>query len=360
MKSVSQFEGQLLRMLQAILQHGPRERVVSLLKQQTGRPACLSRAAVELVADTLSKGTVLLLARTGWRQDRHLRQGQIRSGRLWQRTLPQELGLTFSRHALDMLLTLMDHAAVMFPREKAAQDNVAPVPDRLPWNPPMNELAMGDRLLCYWTLEALRGTELAKTLCRHPYFIQDGLCRLAFPDEFTETEAGPDFSPWTNGLGSCLLEALQIPLAEHWLRLERGKEQITSAQRMTGIGVSQERVLHSFAAALTGSERWDLARFLLRVLAMLFGDQPSVWKWTGGLNLGKVRLAERQSAYRAALALVRFADVLGGWEQRARTVGYFDEGYAACQLWKADWEASEGAEMWRLARQLGQEVPGAF
>src|SRR5947209_5453334 len=68
-------------------------------------PACLSRPAVRLVKDALAKGCVFLLARRGgWRVERHLRGGRVAEGRLWQRTPPAELGLTFSRHALEFLV----------------------------------------------------------------------------------------------------------------------------------------------------------------------------------------------------------------------------------------------------------------
>ena len=35
-------------------------------------------------------------------------------------------------------------------------------------------------------------------------------------------------------------------------------------------------------------------------------------------------------------------DALARWQKQARTVGYFDEGYAGSQMWKADWEAADG------------------
>jgi hypothetical protein len=33
---------------------------------------------------------------------------------------------------------------------------------------------------------------------------------------------------------------------------------------------------------------------------------------------------------------------MGRWNLRARGIGYYDEGYAAAQLWKADWEDLAG------------------
>ena len=47
----------------------------------------------------------MLLARAGgWRRERQLRSGQRVEGRLWERTPPGELGLTFSRQSLELLM----------------------------------------------------------------------------------------------------------------------------------------------------------------------------------------------------------------------------------------------------------------
>ena len=45
---------------------------------------------------------------------------------------------------------------------------------------------------------------------------------------------------------------------------------------------------------------------------------------------------------RSALAVPRQMETLEAWQARARNVGYFDEGYQASQMWKADWEAVNG------------------
>jgi FtsH ternary system domain X6 len=125
---------------------------------------------------------------------------------------------------------------------------------------------------------------------------------------------------------------------------------------MRSLGESQDRVLTRFAAELTTAGRFDLARFLLRALVLLLSGQPLAAQWTGALDLGKLRLADRQSVYRSALALLQFSDVLRRWEWQARSIGYFDEGYAAGQLWKGDWEALGGEEAWRGAQRILREV----
>src|SRR5688572_16546990 len=102
MKRISQFEANLLGLLRFLLHQAPLGQALPLLDAKLGRPRCLSRDAVALVKDTLAKGVVLLLARSGgWRAERHLREERVATGRLWDRTTPERLGLSFSRNALD-------------------------------------------------------------------------------------------------------------------------------------------------------------------------------------------------------------------------------------------------------------------
>jgi hypothetical protein len=340
MKSVSRFEANLLGILQCLLQRAPRQRALQLIGELLPSP-CLSRMAVELIQDHLSKGCVWLLARTGWRRERHLRDSQIQEGRLWARTPPEELALSFSRHSVEFLLWL---AVGNSPEEKAR------------WKPAAQDLASGDRLLLYWAFQALRDTEVIKRLRRNECFTGDALCRLAFPEEFAHVETLPDWNPWTTGVGSCILEALQLPLSERWLQLESEKEQIVDCKRMRDLGRSQERVLRSFGDALTVAQRPDLARFLLRALSLLLRDKPPVRRWIGNLDVRTLRLADRLETYRAALALVKHSEALREWERQARLVSYFEDGYAASQLWKSDWEHFAGEEICEHGRRILGEI----
>jgi hypothetical protein len=340
MRSVSRFEANLLGILQCLLQRAPRPWALPLIGQLRP-PPCLSRAAIELIQDHLSKGSVRLLARTGWRRERHLQDAQIREGRLWARTPPEELALSFSGHSVEFLLWL-------------TAGNRADENDR--WNPAADALASGDLLLLYFAFQALRGTEVIARLRQHPCFTGDALCRLAFPEEFVDVKSPPDWNPWTTGVGSYILEALQLPLAERWLQVEATKEKIGDWKGMRDLGRGQERVLRSFGDALTAAGRRDLARFLLRTLSQLLRDNPPAGRWIGSLDVRTLRLADRLDSYRAALAMVRYCETMRQWEIEARLVSYFDEGYAASQLWKSDWERFAGEEMWAHAQKLLAEI----
>jgi hypothetical protein len=340
MRSVSRFEANLLGILQCLLQYAPRQRALPLIGRLRP-PPCLSRAAVELIEDHLSKGSVQLLAQTGWRRERHLRDSQLREGRLWERTPPEELGLSFTGHTVEFLIWVTAGA---------------PLDEKARWKPTARDLDSGDRLLLYWALQALRGTDVIKNLRQHRCFAGDGLCRLAFPEEFVLADALPDWTPWTTGVGSHILEALQLPLSERWLQLESEKEAVGDWKRMRDLGRSQERALRSFGDAVAAAGRRDLARFLLRTLSQLLQDKPPAGRWIGNLDVRTLRLADRLDTYRAALALVRHSEALQQWERQARLVSYFDEDYAASQLWKSDWERFAGEDMCDHARRILAEI----
>jgi hypothetical protein len=349
MQSVSRFEANLLRLLYFFLRREPPERAVPLLQSRHPRPPCLHAGAIRLVRDALARGCVLLLAqRGGWRKDRFLRGERVVEGRLWERTPPAELGLSFSRHALAFLIWV------------TAAD---PGDDKAAWTPPAAELTPADLLLLFFAHEALRPVAEsagAAPMRRRPPFAGHGLCWLVYPEDFAAApdEPGPDFTPWTTGLGACILEALQPVLAARWVAVEGGKESLTDPHAMRALGHSQERVLVAFLDAAERAGRTDLARFLLDAAANLLGPHAHAGMWNGRLDATGLRLADRTAVYHAAAAFVRQLDRLQQWERRARGVGYFDEGYAAGQLWKAAWAAHDGdALAGRAAAILRQMDP---
>lgn len=345
MKAVSRFESNLLRILHVVLQRAPLGPVLPRLTAGTPRPRCLGRDAVALVQDTLAKGCVVWLARHGgWRHERHLRGDRIAEGRLWERTPPADLALRFSPHALGFLIWLT-----------AAK----PAGNRPPqWLPPEAELTFGDRLLMYLAFDALAGTPPARPLQAHPVFQRHALCRLANPEAFlaAPVECLPDFAPWTSGLGACILEVMQGRLADRCLDMETLKGRTVEWQHMQALGQAQERVLQSYLQAVDRAGRRDLARFLLRTAFLLLPEDVRPDRWTGQLAGAGPRLADRTETYRAALTLLHLLLGLREWTQQSRAVGYFDEGYQASQLWKADWERWQGDLLCTRAAAVIQQL----
>lgn len=345
MKTVSRFEANLLRILQFFLRRAAAEQAWAQIVAQSAQPDCLSRDAVELVQDHLAKGCCLVLARVGgWRRERFIRNEQVVEGRLWERTPPQDLGLGFSRHSLRFLVWI----TATNPRdEKAAK-----------WTANEQELTPADRLFFYLAYSALRDTEIGQLLRHRPGFNGNVLCRLTFPEDFAVTQApvASDYAAWMTGVPACILEALQPELAEAWIKSERQKGRILEGETLRHHGRRQELILELFLQAVEKSGRYDLARFLMQAAAKLLTPDAAAQFWVHADCSPGTRVADRVDTYRAALALVNRVERFQQWEQRARSVGYFDEGYAASQLVKAEWERWAGDELATRAQRIIREL----
>jgi len=333
MHNVSRFEASLLRLLYYFLRREPVERALPLVEARCEAPACLSRGAVHLVQEALAKGCTFLLAqRGGWRDERFLRKEKPVGGRLWQRTPPEKLGLTFSKRSLEFLMWIT---------------SARPGDKQPTWQPKHGDLTHGDLLLLFFAHEGLRDTVEglgAPTLRKRAPYMYHGLCWLAYPEDFSQVpaEVVPDFGPWVDGVGACIIEALQPELINRWIHVESGKERIEQPALMRALGGSQDRVLEAFLTAIEKANRRDLARFLLRAAAGLLGPHAHPGMWTGALQMGGQRLADRAATYQAATAMLRHMERLANWTRWGRACGYFDEGYDAAQLWLSDWEQVDG------------------
>jgi hypothetical protein len=199
---------------------------------------------------------------------------------------------------------------------------------------------------------ALRDIELGRPLRAAPALAENALCRLVYPEDFDPQQPPPDFVPWTNGLGACILEALHPLLAERWLAVERDKRYSADWRQLRALGTSQEQVLSAFLSAVEAAGRLDLARFLLRTLGRLLTPDANPEMWGVAVVRSGTRMADRSATTQAALALLRQTERLQRWERRARSVGYFDEGYEASQLTKNDWERNGGDELFARAQAI--------
>jgi hypothetical protein len=347
MQTVTRFEANLLRLLYFFLRREPPERALPLLEVRLSPPPCLADGAVKLIKDALAKGTAFLLAqRGGWRREAHLRDGRKREGRLWERTPPAELGLRFSEHSLDFLIWITAHR----PSDKEAA-----------WRPTGPELTCGDQMLLFFAHEGLRqvpehlGAPLLRT---RPPFVEHGLCWLTYPEDFlaAPAEFEPDFRPWVDGVGACIVEALQPVLATRWIAVESSKERLTDPKTMQALGQSQERVLTAFLDAIDKAGRRDLARFLLIAARRLLGPHAHHEMWTGRLHMTGMRVADRAGVYQAAAAFLRIMERLRGWQREAINTGRFDDGYYASQLWKEDWERYDGDALVTRAQTIVSQM----
>jgi hypothetical protein len=337
---VSKFEFNLVRLQRFLLTHQPPDQGLQLIRTAINRPDCLSPAAVHLVKDSLAKACVLFLVREGgWRNDRYLRGGVPAGGRVWDRVPLDERVLEFSAHVLEFLLWAT--------AEKVNDTRAA-------WDAPADELTPADELFFWRALDACRlDPDLLAVLRRKAAFRLNPFCWVSFPGDLAESDdpTVPDFRPLFTGLRAVILECLQPHLARRWTESERHKGQIGDWKRMRQQGRAEYAALRAFLAAAERANRADLARFVLKTNAALFQSDLTPVFWTGGLQgSGPPRLADRLDTQRAALAVPRQMEVLEGWQHQARSVGYFDEGYQASQLWKQDWEAANGDAVAARAR----------
>src|SRR5262245_15894407 len=211
-KSVSRFEANLLRILRFILKQAPAEQAMRLVHDRFERPKCLSAAAVELVQDSLAKGTVLYLVRAGaWKRDRFLRGGDARFGRLWERSPVKDLTLEFSEQSLEFLIWLT---------------SVRPREEKKFWSGDEESQTIADRLFFFLGYDSMRtDVELASWMRMSSTFRGNALVRLAHPNDFVgDSQApAPSFDEWLSEPGSFVLESLQPVLEHRWLDIERTK-----------------------------------------------------------------------------------------------------------------------------------------
>ncbi|MGL6074172.1 MAG: hypothetical protein ACRC8S_08425 [Fimbriiglobus sp.] len=347
--AVSRYEYNLLRLLRFALGSMPIEQAQTLIYQRIApAPGCLSGVCVQLAQDTLSKALVLKLAKSGgWRNERYLRKGEPTAGRIWDRVPLEERVLKFSPQPLAFMHWLTS--------EK-------PTDTKEPWDAPRGTLTGADELFFAYALESLRElNDVHNVLSRKTAFYANPFCWLFQPRDFSEREKLelPDFDTLFQGERLAMLECLQPYLTNVWIRFERGKGQITDWRRMRQVSAAEDAFLTAFLAAAQKAARPDLARFVLKTASMILGGTADLSHsyWTGGLaSSAPLRLADRIETQRLALTLPRHLEILHRWDQAARRVGYFDEGYAANQLWKADWEAARGDEISAKAKKILEQL----
>jgi hypothetical protein len=135
------------------------------------------------------------------------------------------------------------------------------------------------------------------------------------------------------------------------------KGKIGDWKTMRQQGRTEFAALQAFLTAAEKANRCDLARFVLRANSALFTSDMTPVFWTGGLQgSGPPRLADRLDTQRSALALPRQMETLEGWQNRARSVGFFDSDYQATQLWKTEWEACAGDRVALRAQSVIEQL----
>ena len=348
MRTVNRFESNLLQILRCFMGQGRLKHVLPLLMKPIRRPDCLSRDTVELVSQTLSIGTTIDRSRaSGWRTECFLRDDSAQTGRLWERTKPEKLGLTFSAKSLEFLMwitsaDMTNRNAMWFSRKQQSGTS----------------LTSGDQYLMYRVAQTLRTTQIDEKWYRKGVYPTNPLIALLLPDRFAESggKPEPDFDDWMTGSKACLLESMQSDLTAAWVTIERNRRHITRPESVRRLGDTQEFVLNGFLKASQNAGRRDLCGFLIDAFTQLVTTDADQADWIGVLDVGSMRLADRTKLYRQASVFLRSVETLRNWQNECQSVGYFDLGYAESQWFKEKWEATQMDATATRAEQILREM----
>jgi hypothetical protein len=345
--SVSPFEADLIRLLRACLGQLPADVGQNLLKKANIIPTCLSAGAVHLIKDSLSKGVVLYLVRMGgWRKQKFLRNGQAKFGRLWERSMVEQLPLEFSGSFLSLMIWITGNSL-----NKMRKPSMISTTDLTP----------ADRFVLFLIFEMLREEKsLLPWAAQEPAMNSNPFCWLAYPNDFaTGNLTIPDFGRLFESDSVWILEAMQGYLTERWLELEQTKGGISDWNHMQKVGSNQTRVIEAYLEAASRANRNDLTQFLLVTFGKILVEPlPPPTFWTGGLQSSTpATLSERLDILRAALGSMRVAS---RWfrqsERNARSSGYLDDDFSIQQFWLSEFERLEGNRMIVHAEQVLQQI----
>ena len=287
--------------------------VMRLLVSSVSTPVRLGPTARAALADTLSRGTVLALARQG---------GWITFGdqRLWERSSPPKLGYTGN------LIRLINWLLAT-PLTEVEQ-------------PPLTlkgPLTAAEDAFVALLLDRLRGTGCEAALARQPALRSSPLTILAHAGLLVREAPLTGqvhfdvhaLAPWVEGFRTLL--------ARSWLALERQRRELTEPSVLTRIGQTQEAVLGGFLDAIHRAGRHDLATFLIDVGVQWVTPERKAEDFTKSMSLD-APLRERTEARRRSAAVLRALAILRTWDQEHRSVRFIDEGYDVAQRLVADWE----------------------
>lgn len=344
-KEVSAFEASLLRILRCLMHRVSVEQVLSLLIHTEKRPPCLSPNCVGLIQDALSKGTTEWLARAGWRTSQFRAVSDpdnVAAGRLWNRHSPSSMQLTFSRNSLELLLWLTS--------ENFADAKTLPAIH-------VETLTLGDRVLQLMSFGALRTTLGASNLLKSSVCGGATLMALLYPGDVAILDAATPmiFDRLFDVKEVWLLEALQVPLAQQWFRLERDKRVSSNDTDVLAAGEFQARLIEQLLPAAEKVRRQDLCLFLLEAGRLLF-ESASDNQWFHRMDLRTLRMHERSQLYRSGFAWFLSLEHLARWTQQAQSVSFYDEDYRTSQFWKSEWERLGGTAICQRARQIIERV----
>ena len=350
MPTLPQFEFRLNQILRCMLGKLSVVQAHSFFVSTEPRPICLSRACVRLAEDTLRKGVTQMLATDGAAVERFLSTQNptedVSSGRIWERHASDQMGLSFSKNSLELLIWLTAESFVQTKLHPRIE------PERY---------TLGDRLL-EWLLATRTGEQfpLSRFLLM-PTIQANPLIRLTLPHQLTARFAlerseipgvETDWAEWFSPQNSWLLEALQSRLAKAVAESDRKKLALDDPAKIRTLGELQTQEAARFLETADSTGRRDLGIFLLRGARDCLNHPIPADR----IDVSALTLNERTATYSADLSLFQTVQRLQTWQQEARSAGFYDEGYRASQHWKSIWDALDGDTIAARATELLQST----
>jgi hypothetical protein len=311
--TVTRAESQLLTVARVAVGLVPPMDVTRLLVSPVTPPAKLGPTAREALADTLSRGTVLALARQGgWLEE----GGQ----RLWQRTAAPKL--EFTGNTVRLLSWLL--------KTPLAEVDAAPLMLE-------GELTPAEDFLVAMLIDRLRGTSCDVLVGRQLAVRKAPLTTLAHAALLARELPLDELPAFDVATVAPFVEGLRTLLARSWLAAEKSKREVSLPDALIRVGQAQGAVLDAFFAAIHSAGRHDLASFLIDAAVSWLSVDRSADELTRAMTQD-APLRERTEARRRAGAMLRALARLREWDQHHRSVRFIDDGYELAQRLVADWE----------------------
>lgn len=331
MTVVSRAEADALAIARAVMGAAPFEGVQRLLLGPHKAPKRMGPTAAGLLKDMLGKGAVLALARGGGYQ-------RDVKGRFWERHEPFRIG--FGLSTVRLLQWLLEAPL----GESGAEGVVLP-----------DALDLGDELFLFQLLKLTQGSAVWHSVAQLEAARRSPLCALGFAFSLGQVRAlDASHAYLWNGPSLLAVEAMQKTLERLWVGSENDKKKVAFPSQLKTAGLSQEKALSDFLAAIDKADRRELANFLVRAaphwLAAPAEAAPASWVLPALSTTAPLR--ERQEARRAAAAPYRALGRLAGWDNEHRSLRFIDDGYEKAQRLIATYAAMGERPFARAAEVL--------
>ncbi len=324
-------EASLLTLARATLGVSGSADVQRLLITSVAAPSKLGPTARGVLQDTLARGSVLALARSGgWAEGHH--------GRLWERELPPTL--EFTGNIIRLLQWVL--------RTPLGEHELAPL---------LLEAALtpAEELFAVLLLERLKEWGCEAGLAKQSAMRASALVVLAHTGTLAMAHSLPAKPPAVRLEDHAVyLAGLRDLLAKSWAADESAKRDIDRPELLRRVGEAQASVSAAFLDLTAGSLKTRrLAGFLIDAAGHWFAIPRSASDYTTAMS-ATAPLRERMEARKSAASLLRAVTRLHGWDAEHRAMHFLDDDFAEGQALIKDWSAFGDAGFREAARLISE------